>query len=181
MLMNIVLNSRSTNIMFMSAISDHLLEDGSIVAYDSPSHNVQLSLNGFSITTPYPTIVNFTKGSGATGPLTNFVNYTPLPVASTYRLSGKCHVSSWTTPPALGFGILLTYKDDDGNSQNLEVVTYGASSGTPAQLIKTIDMHYFISAVFDINNSKTPITLSTSGQFTGSPVYNLTAIIERLH
>jgi hypothetical protein len=108
---------------------------------------------------------------------TNFINYTPAAAAGVYRLTCLVNVTAWTTPAS--FTVVVTYTDSKGTAQT-ETVGLIESDGTPAAAVDTVDRYYGIPMLIAIDNSATAITLSTSGTFSGSPVYQLAAVLERV-
>lgn len=116
--------------------------------------------------------------TGQTGAVTNHINYTPAAAVGTYRITGVVNVTAWTTPAT--FTVAVTYKDASGNARTDTALVIRGSSGASAAAITAIDRWYFEFAGIDIDNSATAITLSTTGTFTGSPVYNLSATLERI-
>jgi|GEM_PF-4507494 len=115
--------------------------------------------------------------TGNVGAVTNAINYTPPAVAGRYRFSGNVNVTAWTTPAS--FTVVATYKDDSGNARTETLQLVRGTTGAAATAITAIDRWYFTLPLFAINNAATAITLSTTGTFTGSPVYNLSAVLEQ--
>jgi hypothetical protein len=109
---------------------------------------------------------------------TNFINYTPPAVAGAYRLNVIVNVTAWTTPAT--FTIVVTYKDNKGNARTETLNVVRGSTGATAAAITAVDRWYAEIPLFSINNSATAITVSTSGTFTGTPVYQLQAVLESL-
>jgi hypothetical protein len=108
---------------------------------------------------------------------TNFINYTPPAIAGAYRLLCTVNVTAWTTPAS--FTVVVTYKDNKGNAQT-ETLAMNEGDGTVSAAIDEVERFYCIPLLFSIDSSATPITLSTTGTFTGSPVYQLQAVLVRL-
>jgi len=115
--------------------------------------------------------------TGNVGAVTNAINYTPPALAGRYRLSGNVNMTAWTTPAS--FTVVATYKDDSGNARTETLQLVRGTTGAAATAITAIDRWYFTLPLFAINNAATAITLSTTGTFTGSPVYNLSAVLEQ--
>lgn len=109
---------------------------------------------------------------------TNFINYTPPATAGVYRLTIMVNVTAWTTPAS--FTIVVTYTDSKGNAQTETVAVWRGSTGAMVAAITTVNRYYGVPFIFAIDNSATAITVSTAGTFSGSPVYQLAATLERL-
>jgi hypothetical protein len=118
------------------------------------------------------------SSTGNTGAVTNAINYTPPAVAGMYRLSAMVNVTAWTTPAS--FTLLATYKDASGGSASITLATF-EGDGTNSAAIDEVENFFAVPIPFQIDNSATAITLSTSGTFTGSPVYNLAAALENVN
>lgn len=116
--------------------------------------------------------------TGNTGAVTNAINYTPPATAGRYRLTGVVDVTAWTTPAS--FTVVAVYKDDSGTTRTETLAVTRGSTGVVAAAVTTVDRYYFSLPLFAINNAATAITLSTTGTFTGTPVYNLSAVLEQL-
>ena len=78
------------------------------------------------------------------------------------------------------FTVKATYTDQTGNAQTQTLQLVLGSTGVAVQAVTTVDIYYFHLPYFIINNSATVITLSSTGTFTGSPVYAFGAILEQL-
>jgi hypothetical protein len=115
---------------------------------------------------------------GNTGPVTNFINFTPPATAGTYRMAVLINVTAWTTPA--GSKAVIGYKDENGAaaSDNL-LFNNNLGTGGSTTNIASVNRFYGIPQLFSIDNSATAITLSTI-VFTGSPVYDIKAILEFL-
>ncbi len=122
------------------------------------------------VATPYET-------TGNTGAVTNAINYTPAAVSGTYELIGVVNVTAWTTPAT--FSVVATYKDASGNARTDTAMVVRGSTGANAAAVTAVDRWYFTFPAIDIDATATAITLSTTGTFTGSPVYNLQATLRR--
>jgi hypothetical protein len=109
---------------------------------------------------------------------TNFINFKPPAKAGTYLLYVLVNVTAWTTPAS--FTIVVTYKDNKGNAQTETLGMDLGTTGAPVQAITTVDRYYAQSLLISIDNSATAITVSTTGTFTGSPVYQLSALLQRV-
>jgi hypothetical protein len=113
------------------------------------------------------------SSTGNTGAVSNAINFTPGPFSATYRIFASVDVTAWTTPAS--FTIVITYKDASGNARAETLALVRGSTGATATAITAVDRWYAIAPLIQIDNSGTAITLSTTGTFTGSPVYNLAA------
>jgi hypothetical protein len=109
---------------------------------------------------------------------TNFINYKPPATVGVYLISATVNVTAWTTPAT--FTVVVTYKDNKGTARTEILGLDLGSTGAPVQAITTVDRYYAQPLIIAIDASATAITLSTSGTFTGSPVYQLAAILTRL-
>ena len=116
--------------------------------------------------------------TGLTGADTNRINFTPPAIAGTYELKGVVNVTAWTTPAS--FTIVATYRDASGNTRTDTALVVRGSTGASAAAVTAIDRWYFSFPGIDINNAQTAITLSTTGTFTGSPVYNIATTLMRM-
>jgi hypothetical protein len=117
-------------------------------------------------------------GADKTSAQTNFVNYTPPAAAGVYKLTIMVNVTAWTTPAS--FTIAVTYKDSKGNARTETLGMNLGSTGAQVQAITTVDRYYAQQVLLAIDNSATAITVSTTGTFTGSPVYQIAAVLERV-
>lgn len=116
--------------------------------------------------------------TGNTGAVTNAINYTPPATAGLYRLEAFIDVTAWTTPAS--FDPVITYKCATGTAHTDIMGLRLGSSGANAAHVTSVDRFHAYPYLIQIDNSATAITLSTVGTFTGSPVYNLAATLERL-
>lgn len=114
--------------------------------------------------------------TGNTAAVTNAINYTPASTSSTYEIVGVVNVTAWATPAT--FTVAVTYKDASGNART-DTALVVRGTGATAAAVTAVDRWYFHFPAIDIDNSGTAITLSTTGTFTGSPVYNLQADLRR--
>jgi parallel beta-helix repeat protein len=133
------------------------------------AHNLGLDIIGFATVATYSNTL-------LTAAVPNAINYTPPLAAGMYQVIGIVNVTGWTTPAS--FTLVLAYKDASGNARNpnLNCVRSGGGESTA---INAVDQWYSQPYFFQIDNSATPITVSTAGTFTGSPVYNLGVILQR--
>lgn len=117
--------------------------------------------------------------TGNTAAVTNGISFTPPAKAGTYRLSATVDVTAWTTPAS--FTITGAYKDASGTART-DTFAVARDTGTQpaAGAITAISRWHGQSLLLQIDNSATAITLSTTGTFTGSPVYNLAGVLEQL-
>ena len=118
------------------------------------------------------------NATGLTGADTNRINYTPAATAAAYRVTGVVNVTAWTTPAS--FTVACTYKDASGNARTDTALVIRGSTGASAAAITAVDRWYYVFTNVDIDNSATAITVSTTGTFTGSPVYNHSVILEKV-
>lgn len=125
-----------------------------------------------------PYVVASSTATGLTGADTNRINYTPPAVAGRYRIGGIVNVTAWTTPAS--FTVALTYKDDSGNARTDTAFLTRGSTGASAAAVTAVDRWYYEFPCVAINNGATAITVSTTGTFTGSPVYNHSVNVEQL-
>lgn len=132
-----------------------------------------INTTGFGV----PPIVASYETTGNSGAVTNAINYTPAAASSTYEMIGVVNVTAWTTPAS--FTVTITYKDASGNSRTDTALVIRGSTGATAAAVTAVDRWYFNFPAIDIDNSATAITLSTTGTFTGSPVYNLQGTLRR--
>jgi hypothetical protein len=113
-----------------------------------------------------------------TSAASNFINYTPPSTAGVYRIIAMVNVTAWTTPAT--FTVVVTYTDNKGNARTETLALVKGSSGAGVAAVTTVDRYYATPFVLAIDNSGTAITLSTTGTFTGSPVYQLAGLLERV-
>jgi hypothetical protein len=113
-----------------------------------------------------------------TSAASNFINYTPPATAGVYRIIAMVNVTAWTTPAT--FTVVVTYTDNKGNARTETLAFVKGSSGAGVAAITTVDRYYATPFVLAIDNSATAITLSTTGTFSGSPVYQLAGLLERV-
>jgi len=117
-------------------------------------------------------------GAGKTGAVTNFINYTPPAVAGVYRVLAEINVTAWTTPAS--FTVAITYADSAGNARTDTAALSRGSNGGNAAAITAVDRWFVAGEIIAIDNSATAITLSTTGTFSGTPTYTITAILEQV-
>jgi hypothetical protein len=130
-----------------------------------------------ALTTTLPNQVASYSQTGKTVAVTNAINYSPVAKAGTYRMSGLVNVTAWTTPAS--FTVVVTYKDASGNSASITMSMF-EDDGTNSAAVDEVANFFCTPMTFQIDASATAITLSTTGTFTGSPVYNLAAVLEQL-
>lgn len=128
--------------------------------------------------TGWPLIVAALSKQAQTGAVTNGINYTPPLIQATYRLSIFVIVQSWTTPAT--FTIVVTFKDQSGGARTETLTVMRGSTGATAAAITAADRWYAMPMLIQVANDGTAITASTSGTFSGSPTYDLVAVLERL-
>lgn len=117
-------------------------------------------------------------GAGKTNAVTNFINYTPPSKAGVYKVSAMVNVTAWTTPAT--FHIIVGYTDSNGSAQTEAVRCERGSNGDEAVDITAVDRWYIEPHLLAIDSSGAAITLSTAGTFSGSPVYTIAAVLERV-
>lgn len=125
-----------------------------------------------------PPLYRTTSSTGNTGALSNVISYTPPVTGGTYRILAMVDVTAWTTPAS--FTVQAAYKDGTGNARTETLALARGSTGAIAAAITAIDRWYSIPIIVQVDSSQTAITVSTAGTFTGSPVYNFAATLERL-
>lgn len=123
-----------------------------------------------------PVVVAESRGVTLVGADTNRINYTPAASANRYRISGVVDVTAWTTPAS--FTVQAVYKDDAGTTRTETAQVVRGSTGAAAAAITAVDRWYYEFPYISINNAATPITVSTTGTFTGSPSYSHAATLE---
>ena len=129
-------------------------------------------------TTTLPTIVAQYSQIGKTAAITNAISFTPPATAGRYSFMGVANVTAWTTPAS--FTVVVVYRDDSGTTQTETLAIQRGTTGAIAAAITAVDRWYFELPLFAINNGQVAITLSTTGTFTGSPVYNFAAVLMQL-
>lgn len=145
-----------------------------------------LTLNGKittynSITTAgggLPYIVAQNQANGLTAAATNQISYSPGGSAGLFGIVGVINVKSWATPAS--FTVVVVYKDDAGTTTTETLGLVRGSTGATAAAITAVDRWYFRLPTFAIDSSNTAITVSTTGTFTGTPVYTFAASVEKL-
>jgi hypothetical protein len=135
--------------------------------------NLQTAGLGVPIIVSAPAVSN-----NAASALPNFINYIPPAVAGVYLITAVCNVTAWTTPAS--FTIVVTYKDNRGNARTEILGMDLGSTGAPVQAITTVDRYYSQPLLLAIDNTATAITVSTSGTFSGAPVYQFAAVLMRV-
>jgi hypothetical protein len=125
-----------------------------------------------------PLIVALTNTLQATAAITNGINFKPpLTANQLYRISAYVDVTAWTTPA--NFTIVATFKNAEGTSKTITLAT-NEDDGTASAVIDEVSGFAAVPFLFEVDNSGTAITLSTTGTFTGSPVYDFFGTLERL-
>lgn len=126
----------------------------------------------------FPLSVASGAATGLTAADTNRINFTPPATATTYEMVGVVNMISWGTPAS--FTVVIGYKDASGNARVDTAFLIRGSNGATAAAVTAVDRWYFSFPAIDIDNSATAITLSTTGTFTGTPVYNIAAALRRI-
>lgn len=124
-----------------------------------------------------PAIVALFSATGKTAAVTNAINFIPPAVAGIYRLTAYVDVTAWTTPAS--FTLAATFNNPEGTGKTVTMAT-NEDDGTVSALIDEVSGFAGVPFIFGIDATATAITLSTTGTFTGSPVYDFFAILERL-
>lgn len=137
---------------------------------------IYISYDGSTWSAVLDIVVAAYSTTGNTGAVTNAINYTPPASARRYKISGLVNVISWTTPAT--FTVVVTYKDDSGNARTETLQVIRGSTGAAAAAITAVDRWYFELPLLAIDASAVAITVSTTGTFTGTPTYNLSAVLE---
>jgi hypothetical protein len=140
-----------------------------------------LTVSALAFGSPANSVFSGVKNGGATGLTaadTNRINYTPVATAQSFMLVGCVNVTAWTTPAS--FTVAVTYKDASGNARTDTAALMRGSTGANAAAITAVDRWYYTLPCIDIDNSATSITVSTTGTFTGTPVYNHAASLYRV-
>lgn len=119
----------------------------------------------------------FYSQQGKTAAVTNAINYLPPALGGTYEISATVQVTAWTTPAS--FTVLVTFTDASGDAESVTMAMF-EDDGTNSAAIDEVADFFCMPMLFSIDNSGTAITLSTTGTFTGSPVYNLIAVLKQL-
>lgn len=157
-------------VIFSIDASGNLLVTGSI----SKSNGITLAgKSGFPLIVSAPAV-----GAGKTSAVTNFINYTPPAVAGVYRILVQINVTAWTTPAS--FTVAITYADSAGNARTDTAALSRGSNGGNAAAITAVDRWFVAGEIIAIDNSATAITVSTTGTFSGSPVYTIAACLEQV-
>jgi hypothetical protein len=122
-----------------------------------------------------PTIVSApATATGLVAANTNFINFTPPAAAGVYEIKWAVDTTTATTDT---FTVVVTYKNATGTArtQNSGGFDKAGTSLVAGAITSTIGAgNYYGSMMFSIDNSATPITLSTAGTFT-TVTYNLDA------
>jgi hypothetical protein len=111
--------------------------------------------------------------------VTNAINYTPPAVAGRYRISWVVNVQSNTTD---SFSVTATWKDAGGTARTQAIGGFAPSgtSLTTGLITNVIGVGvYYGTALINIDNSATAITVSTVGTFT-TVSYDFSAILEQV-
>jgi hypothetical protein len=123
-----------------------------------------------------PRIVSSGSYLGQTGG-TTVLSFTPPPVAGVYRVACIVDVVSWTTPAS--FTIVVAFHNGTGASKSVTMLTV-EDDGTTSALIDEVTGFQAMPFIFQIDNSGTAITVTTTGTFTGTPVFNIAITLEQL-
>lgn len=136
------------------------------------SHTIAVAGAGF------PLIQAAVASLQLTAAATNAINFKPpFLTGLLYRLTVYVDVTAWTTPAS--FTLVATFKGSQGASKSITLATF-EDDATSSALIDEVSGFAAVPLVFTVDSSGTAITLSTTGTFTGSPVYDLFAVLERL-
>lgn len=121
-------------------------------------------------------VQSFTK-TGITAAQTSAINFVPPATIGVYRFSGYLAVTSWTTPAS--FSVQVVFKSQRG-SETVTTVLWDFDGTAIVSLVTAVRRYAVLPITFETDASATAITVSTTGTFTGSPVYNLQLVLERL-
>lgn len=155
-----------------------------LVSFDSSGNmrltGIQATVNGLTLAGQgTPLIVSAPAvGADKSSATTNFINYTPPAIAGVYELQVMVNVTAWTTPAT--FTIVVTYTDNKGNARTETLAVMRGSTGAMAAAITAVDRWYAMPLLIATDNSQTAITVSTSGTFSGTPVYQIAAKLSRV-
>ncbi len=105
----------------------------------------------------------------------NAINYTPPAKAGTYRLAVEVNVH---TAVASNMAVTVTFTDAGGNGQSFVLTLLLVASTTIYNQINNVTGIYYADLIFQIDNSATAITVSTTG--TTQTLYDLAATLEQL-
>jgi hypothetical protein len=126
-----------------------------------------------------PAVYASFSSTANTGVVTNAINYSPPATAGSYRLCWQVDTTISTTN---NFHVVGTWKDASGNarSQTLGGTDPAGNALVAGAITNTIGTGVYSGCTeFQIDNSATAITLSTSGTFT-TVTYNIDATLEQL-
>ena len=126
-----------------------------------------------------PAVVVHYKSGSTHGAITNGVDYTPAAAIGAYRLNIVVDCTVGTTS---SFAVVVGYTDFEGTAHTDTVTLF--PSTTPGAfllngLVVAAGWYYAFPLYFEIDNSATPITLSTTGTFT-TVTYFLRAVLEKI-
>lgn len=124
---------------------------------------------------PYPKIVATSTSTGNAALVTNAINFTPPATAGTYRISTYVNVR---TSAAVNMTVTVAYKDAASVARSELVALNQQNTATVVVNMNNTAARFTGSYDFQIDNSATAITLSTTG--TTMTVYDLTAVLEQL-
>lgn len=126
-----------------------------------------------------PAIYASYSTTGNTDAVANAINYTPPATAGRYCITAYVNVRVWTTPAS--FTVAFSYTDALGNARtDTMAVANGAGTVPAAGAITAVNRWYGQTSCFQVDNSATAITLSTTGTFTGSPTYDMAAFLAQV-
>ena len=155
--------------------------DGSTVRslYIAQLKTAELSIGSGVAKFSTPVILATSSTTGNVAAVTNAINFTPPKSTGLYRVNSYTDVTAWTTPAS--FTVAIVHKDASGNTITVTPSqTEGDGSASGSALIDEVETFIAIPYVFQIDATGTAITVSTTGTFTGSPVYNFAAVLEQL-
>lgn len=122
-----------------------------------------------------PSILASYSAVGKAALVANAINFTPPATAGTYRLFVQVNVH---TAAAVDMNVTLTYKDAGGNAQSYVLPLNISGAVTVYISTNNVTGVFFGELIFQINNSQTAITVSTTG--TTMTLYDLAVVLEQL-
>lgn len=175
---NLTIDALGTGTIGIGTVSTGTITLGSAVSV--ASGKTITSYNGMTTAGQgVPPIVATVNLTGQTSAQTNAINFTPPAATGVYRVGILYRPTATGASTSVGF--TLAYKDSTG-SVSLTTIPFGDAATTSLAappFANTSAANKYATYTFQIDNSATAITLSTTGTFTGT-TYNLAAWLERL-
>lgn len=158
--------SQPSNTIFPQLIDPN----GTVRIFANPGYNAGVGVAG--IAASY-------RNTGLVAAVANAIAFTPPTVAGSYRL--HIHYRPTATGASTSVGVTVTYKDSTGaiTLTTLPFIRRSASTLVAPPFLNTGADDFFVDFPFEIDNSGTNITVSTTGTFTGT-TYNFAATLEQL-